>query len=65
MHDEVATLRPVLKTAIFHARLAHLPNLPPNKTQGPVVHLPTSNPAEYERLYTATREYAKNPPQPH
>jgi integrase len=65
MHDEVVTLRLVLKTAIRHAWLAHLPDLsPPYKTQGKIVHRPWFSPAEYKQLYTATREYAKNPPQP-
>jgi integrase len=65
MHDEVVTLRLVLKTAIRHAWLAHLPDLsPPYKTQGKIVHRPWFSPAEYNQLYTATREYAKNPPQP-
>jgi integrase len=64
MHDEVVTLRLVLKTAIRHAWLAHLPDLsPPYKSQGKIVHRPWFSPAEYKQLYTATREYAKNPPQ--
>jgi len=64
IHDEVVTLRLVLKTAIRHAWLAHLPDLsPPYKTQGKIVHRPWFSPAEYKQLYTATREYAKDPPQ--
>jgi integrase len=64
MHDEVVTLRLVLKTAIRHAWLAHLPDLsPPYKTQGKIVHRPWFSPAEYKQLYTATRAYAKDPPQ--
>jgi hypothetical protein len=65
MHDEVVTLRLVLKTAIRHAWLAHLPDLsPPYKSQGKIVHRPWFSPEEYKQLYTATRAYAKDPPQP-
>jgi integrase len=59
MHDEIVTLRQVLKTAIRHGWLSHLPDLsPPYKTQGKVVHRPWFSPAEYKQLYTATRQYA-------
>ena len=62
IHDEVVTLRLVLKTAIRHGWLAFLPDLsPPYKTQGKVVHRPWFSPTEYKQLYTATREYAKHP----
>jgi integrase len=65
LHDEIGTLRLVLKTGIRHAWLEHLPDLsPPYKTSGKIVHRPWFSPAEYKQLYTATREYAKNPPQP-
>ena len=59
IHDEIVTLRQVLKTAIRHGWLAHLPDLsPPYKTQGKVVHRPWFSPAEYKQLYQATRQYA-------
>jgi integrase len=59
LHDEIVTLRQVLKTAIRHGWLAHLPDLsPPYKTQGKVVHRPRFSPAEYKQLYKATRQYA-------
>jgi integrase len=62
LHDEIVTLRPVLKTAIRHGWLSHLPDLsPPYRTQGKIVHRPWFSPAEYKQLYEATREYAKNP----
>ena len=62
LHDEVVTVRQVLKTAIRHGWLAHLPDLsPPYRTQGKVVHRPWFSPAEYKQLYEATREYAKEP----
>jgi integrase len=64
IHDEVGTLNQVLKTAIRHAWLAHLPNVsPPYRTQGKISHRPWFSPAEYKQLYTATRGNAKNPPQ--
>jgi integrase len=60
IHDEIVTLRQVLKTAIRHGWLSHLPDLsPPYKTQGKVVHRPWFSPAEYKQLYEATREYAR------
>jgi integrase len=62
IHDEIVTIRQVLKTAIRHGWLQHLPDLsPPYKTQGKVVHRPWFSPAEYKQLYQATREYAREP----
>ena len=61
IHDEIVTLRQVLKTAIRHGWLVHLPDLsPPYRTQGKIVHRPWFSPEEYKELYTATREYAKS-----
>jgi integrase len=52
----------VLKTAIRHGWLAHLPDLsPPYRTQGKIVHRPWFSPEEYKRLYEATRDYASHP----
>jgi integrase len=60
LHDEIVTLRMVLKTAIRHGWLTHLPDLsPPYKTQGKVVHRPWFSPAEYKQLYEAAREHAR------
>jgi integrase len=60
LHDEVVTLRQVLKTAIRHGWLSYLPDLsPPYNTQGKIVHRPWFSPAEYKQLYEATREYAR------
>jgi integrase len=62
MHDEIVTIRLILKTAIRHGWLAHLPDLsPPYRTQGKIVHRPWFSPAEYKQLYEATREYAREP----
>jgi integrase len=64
LHDEVVTLRLVLKTAIRHGWLDHLPDLsPPYRTQGKIVHRPWFSPEEYKQLYETTREYAHNPAQ--
>jgi integrase len=61
LHDEIVTLRLILKTAIRHNWLSHLPDLsPPYRTQGKIVHRPWFSPDEYKQLYTATREYAKS-----
>ena len=66
IHDEIVTLRLVLKTAIRHGWLDHLPDLsPPYKTQGKIVHRPWFSPAEYKQLYEATRGYAKEPAREH
>lgn len=62
LHDEIVTLRLVLKTAIRHGWLTHLPDLsPPYRTQGKIVHRPWFSPAEYKQLYQATRAHAKQP----
>jgi hypothetical protein len=58
LHNEIVTLRQVLKTAVRHGWLAAVPDLsPPYKTSGKIVHRPWFSPAEYKQLYTATREY--------
>jgi hypothetical protein len=59
LHDEVGTLRLVLKTAIRHQWLSHPHDFsPPYKTQGKVAHRSWFRPEEYKKLYTATRQYA-------
>jgi integrase len=59
LHDEIVTLRQVLKTAIRHKWLSHLQDFsPPYGTQGKIVHRPWFSPEEYKQLYTATRQYA-------
>jgi integrase len=60
IHDEIVTLRLVLKTAVRHEWLTHLPDLsPPYRTQGKIVHRPWFSPNEYKQLYEAAREYAR------
>ena len=62
LHNEIVTLRQVLKTAIRQGWLEHLPDLPaPYRTQGKIVHRPWFSPAEYKPLYEATRAYAREP----
>jgi integrase len=62
LHDEIVTLRMVLKTAIRHGWLEYLPDLsPPYKTQGKLAHRPWFSPEEYKQLYEAARAYAKEP----
>lgn len=62
MHNEMVTLRQVLKTAIRQGWLDHLPDLSaPYRTQGKIVHRPWFSPAEYKQLYEATRAYAREP----
>lgn len=59
LHDEIVTLRQVLKTAIRHNWLSYLHDFsPPYRTQGKIVHRPWFSPEEYKQLYTATRQYA-------
>ena len=65
LHNEIVTLRQVLKTAIRHGWISALPELSvPYKTQGKIVHRPWFSPAEYKQLYEATRSYVKEI-QPH
>lgn len=59
LHNELVSLRQVLKTAVRHGWLTALPDLSaPYKTNGKIVHRPWFSPKEYKQLYTATREYA-------
>jgi len=60
LHNEIVTLRLVLKSAMRHGLLKGLPDLSlPFRKQGKVSHRPWFSPAEYKQLYTATREYAQ------
>ncbi len=62
LHHELVTLRQVLKTAIRHGWLGHLPDLSaPYKTSGKVSHRAWFSPEEYKQLYTATRKRAQDP----
>lgn len=62
MHQEIVALRQVLKTAIRHGWLQHLPDLSePYRGSSKVSHRAWFSPEEYKKLYTATRNRAKNP----
>ncbi|MEM9014995.1 MAG: hypothetical protein AAGB02_07790 [Pseudomonadota bacterium] len=61
MHDEVVTLRQVLKAAIRQTWIHHLPDLSmPYRAQSKVIARPWFSPQEYKQLYTATRNYPKS-----
>ena len=65
MHHEIVTIRQVLKTAVRHGWLQHLPDLSePYKTSGKIVHRAWFSPEEYKKLYEATRRRAQHPPKP-
>lgn len=60
LHHETVTLRLVLKTAIRHKWMQHLPDLSqPYKSSNKVARRSWFSPDEYKALYTATRENAK------
>ena len=56
LHDEIVTLRQVLKVAIRYGWMDHLPDLSqPYGAQGKIVHRPWFSGKQYEQLYKATR----------
>ena len=56
LHQEIVGLRQVLKTALRHGWLSHVPDISmPYKTAGKIVRRAWFSPEEYKRLYTATR----------
>lgn len=60
LHNEIVTLRQVLKTAVRHGWLTAVPDLSaPFRGSGKVSHRPWFSPAEYKQLYEATRKNAK------
>jgi len=62
MHQEIVTLRQVLKTAIRHGWIGYLPDLStPYKSSGKISHRAWFSPDEYKQLYTATRKRARSP----
>jgi integrase len=63
MHQEIVTLRQILKTANRHGWLQFVPDLsPPYKTSGKITHRAWFSPDEYKKLYEATRRRMQNPP---
>ncbi len=64
MHQEIVTLRQTLKTAIRHGWLDHLPDLSePYRSSPKISHRAWFSPAEYKKLYEATRKRAQEPKQ--
>jgi integrase len=62
IHQEIVTLRQVLKTAHRHGWLHYVPDLsPPYKTAGKIAHRAWFSPEEYKQLYEATRKRAQLP----
>jgi integrase len=62
MHQEVVTLRQVLKTANRKGWLGALPDMSaPYKKSGKISHRAWFSPADYKRLYEASRDRAANP----
>lgn len=60
LHHEIVTLRLVLKTAVRHRWLAHLPDVSqPYKKSSKIAHRAWFTPDEYKALYQATRANAK------
>lgn len=56
MHHEIVTLRQVIKTAIRHGWLEHLPDFsPPFRSAGKISHRAWFSPEEYKTLYEASR----------
>ncbi len=65
MHQEIVVLRQTLKTALRHGWLDRLPDLSePYRASGKISHRGWFSPEEYKKLYTATRERARNPKNP-
>jgi integrase len=62
VHQEIVCLRQVLKTAIRHGWLKHLPDLSePFRSSEKISHRAWFSPEEYRTLYEATRDRARNP----
>ncbi len=65
LHQEIVCLRQVLKTANRHGWLEYLPDISaPFRESGKVSHRGWFTPAEYKKLYEATRKRVRNPPKP-
>lgn len=62
IHQEVVCLRQVLKAAVRHGWLNHVPDLSePFRKSEKITHRAWFSPEEYRALYEATRERAQNP----
>jgi integrase len=64
-HQEMVALRQVLKLALRHGHLTHLPDMSqPYRTNSKISHRAWFSIEEYKKLYEATRERAETPPKP-
>jgi hypothetical protein len=62
MHQEIVTLRQILKTAIRHGWMQFLPDFSePYRSNSKISHRAWFSPEEYKKLYEATRRRAKRP----
>lgn len=62
LHQEMVTLRQVLKTANRHGWIPSVPDMSaPYKSSGKITHRAWFSPEEYERLRAATAERARHP----
>lgn len=62
MHQEIVTLRQIMKTAIRHGWLHYLPDFSePYRSNSKISHRAWFSPEEYRKLYEATRRRAKKP----
>jgi integrase len=60
LHHEIVTLRQVMKTALRHGWISHLPDFSePYRKSSKVTHRAWFSPVEYKALYQCTRERAK------
>jgi integrase len=65
MHQEIVTLRQTLKTAVRQGWLDRLPDLSePYGASAKISHRAWFSPAEYKKLYEATRKRAHDPKNP-
>lgn len=60
LHHETVTLRQIMKTALRHGWVSHLPDFSaPYRASGKVTHRAWFSAEEYKKLYTYTRERTK------
>lgn len=65
LHQEIVTLRQILKTANRHGWIDHIPNLsPPYRSSPKISHRAWFSPAEYKQLCDAAKARIANPPKP-
>lgn len=61
LHHETVALRQVMKTALRHGWISHLPDFSaPYRASGKISHRAWFSPEEYKQLYTHTRKRAKS-----